>query len=61
MKVYLFFFTFFVYALGVAQSYSGKGDVKFQIGAQFQEEATGIGASFFKIQYRCANTCRTIE
>jgi len=50
MKVYLFFFTFFVYALGVAQSYSGKGDVKFQIGAQFQEEATGIGASFFKIQ-----------
>ena len=29
-----------------AQSFSGKGDQKFQVGGNFQENATGINASF---------------
>ncbi|OAB80022.1 DUF6646 family protein [Cochleicola gelatinilyticus] len=45
MKQLLFIFCFFYFSVCIAQSYSGKGDVKFQVGAQFQEEGTGIGAS----------------
>jgi len=29
-----------------AQAYSGKGDSKFQVGANFQEAATGINVSY---------------
>ena len=29
-----------------AQAFEGKGDQKFQVGANFQDEATGINVSF---------------
>ena len=33
-------------ALINAQAYSGKGDTKFQVGANFQDNSTGLNASF---------------
>ncbi|WP_179004172.1 DUF6646 family protein [Winogradskyella forsetii] len=34
------------FSFGNAQAFEGKGDTKFQVGANFQDMATGINASF---------------
>ena len=46
MKNILVIITFFCFGTMNAQSYSGKGDKKVQVGANFQDNATSIFASF---------------
>ena len=46
MKNILIIIAFFSLSLMQAQSYSGKGDKKVQVGANFQDNATSIFASF---------------
>ena len=45
MKTFLTFITIITFQLASAQAYHGKGDVKFQIGANFQNNGTGIMGS----------------
>lgn len=35
-----------VFSFGNSQAFDGKGDTKFQVGANFQDEATGINVSY---------------
>lgn len=45
MKVFLTVFALLCFQLTFSQAYSGQGDVKFQIGANFQNNGTGIMGS----------------
>jgi hypothetical protein len=45
MKTFATIFTLLFIQLTFAQAYSGKGDVKFQVGANFQNNGTGIMGS----------------
>lgn len=45
MKVFLTVFALLFIQLTFAQAFSGKGDVKFQLGANFQNNGTGIMGS----------------
>ncbi len=46
MKNLIVLIALFSFTFGSAQSFIGKGDQKFQVGGNFQENATGINASF---------------
>lgn len=46
MKKVLFIFTLISVSLVNAQAFSGKGDSKFQVGTNFQDNATGINLSY---------------
>lgn len=46
MKNILFVVALLAFSFGHTQAFEGKGDTKFQVGASFQEFATGINASF---------------
>lgn len=46
MKKVILILALFVFSVGNAQVFSGKGDKKFQVGANFQEKGTGIIATF---------------
>lgn len=45
MKIFITVFALLFMQLTYAQAYSGKGDVKFQVGANFQNNGTGIMGS----------------
>lgn len=45
MKIVSIIFVLLVAQLGFSQAYTGQGDVKFQIGANFQNNGTGIMGS----------------
>ena len=45
MKIFAIFFTLLCMQLSFSQAYSGKGDVKFQVGANLQNNGTGIMGS----------------
>ena len=45
MKVFVTVFSLLCFQLGFAQAFSGQGDVKFQIGANIQNNGTGIMGS----------------
>ncbi len=46
MKKIILIVVLLAFSLGNSQAFEGKGDQKFQIGANFQDEATGINVSF---------------
>ena len=46
MKNIVLIVALLAFSFGNAQAFEGKGDLKFQVGANFQEYATGINASF---------------
>lgn len=46
MKRVVILLVFLSVSLGNAQAFKGKGDVKFQVGANIQQDGTGIMASF---------------
>ncbi|MDN3491769.1 DUF6646 family protein [Winogradskyella bathintestinalis] len=46
MKNILLIVAMLAISFGNAQAFEGKGDTKFQVGANFQDHATGINASF---------------
>lgn len=46
MKNILVVVVLFAFSLGNAQAYKGKGDTKFQVGANVQDAATGINVSY---------------
>lgn len=48
MKKAIFLLVLFVTGFSSAQVFSGKGDKKFQVGANLQEKGTGITATFDK-------------
>lgn len=45
MKNFILIVALLAFSFGNAQAFSGKGDTKFQVGANFQDKATGINAS----------------
>lgn len=45
MKIFTTIFALICLQLGYGQAYSGKGDVKFQVGANLQDNGTGIMGS----------------
>lgn len=46
MKKILLIVAVLAFSFGQAQVFEGKGDQKFQVGANFQDEATGINVTF---------------
>lgn len=46
MKNIVFLTALLVFSLGNSQVFKGKGDQKFQVGANFQDEATGINLTY---------------
>jgi hypothetical protein len=46
MKNIFFLTALLVFSLGNSQVFKGKGDQKFQVGANFQDEATGINLTY---------------
>ncbi len=45
MKIFITFIAIISFQLSVAQAYHGQGDIKFQVGANLQNNGTGIMAS----------------
>ncbi|PRP66006.1 DUF6646 family protein [Nonlabens agnitus] len=46
MKLYITIAAFFITAISLGQAYTGKGDQKFQVGLNLQDNGTGIQATY---------------
>ncbi|WP_310991465.1 DUF6646 family protein [Aequorivita marina] len=46
MKKFAIIIALFCFQLAIGQAYTGKGDIKFQVGANLQQNGTGIVGSF---------------